>query len=84
MTEGLSVRQTESLVSLWKLAKSKKEKTEQPVEFRHFSKRLGESLSAKVKVKMTLKKGKIEIIFKDLEDFERISQLLLEEDVSES
>ncbi len=84
ITEGLTVRQTESLVKIWQIIPKPYQKPPQPEVFQSFSKMLSESLSARVRVKMGSKRGKIEITFKNLKDFERISQLLLSEDRNKS
>lgn len=78
ITEGLSVRQTENIVRLMSLPGPRTHRPLQPKAFKAIAKKLGERLSAKVRVSMTSKKGKIEIDFKSLDDLERIYELLVE------
>lgn len=75
MAEGLSVRETEKLARLMSLEKKKKPST-QPTAFREMAKELSKILKAPVKVRMTSQRGKIEIVFKKVEDLERIFSLL--------
>jgi len=83
--EGLSVRQTENTVRLLSFRKTGANQPRhlQPKAFKTIAKKLGESLSTKVKIKMTQKKGKIEIEFKSLNDLERIFRVLTERASSE-
>ncbi|MDO8886929.1 ParB/RepB/Spo0J family partition protein [Candidatus Oleimmundimicrobium sp.] len=83
--DGLSVRQTENMVRLLKFSGSHAQHPRQlqPKAFKTIAKKLSERLSTKVKVKMTHKKGKIEISFKSLDDLERICQALNDKASSE-
>jgi ParB family chromosome partitioning protein len=74
-SEGLSVRETEKLARLMSLEK-KKTYSPQPKAFREMGRELSKILKAPVKVKMTSRKGKIEITFKRVEELERIYSLL--------
>ncbi|HDP70100.1 MAG TPA: ParB/RepB/Spo0J family partition protein [Actinobacteria bacterium] len=78
--DGLSVREIENTVRLLSFsgAKSQKPRHLQPKAFRTIAKRLGDALSTRVRVKMTHKKGKIEIDFKSLNDLERVFRLITE------
>lgn len=61
--QGLTVRQVEQIARLYS-SKAERRKTEpQPQAFRDIAEKLGQAFSAKVKVKMVGKKGKIEISF---------------------
>ncbi len=78
--DSLSVRQTENTVRLLNFsgARAQQPKQLQPKAFRTIAKKLSKCLSTKVRVKMTHKKGKIEIDFRSLNDLERILQVLTE------
>ncbi|MDI6799427.1 MAG: ParB/RepB/Spo0J family partition protein [Actinomycetota bacterium] len=80
LEEGMSVRQTESTVKMSSLSSSRQAagpKPLQPKAFRTMARSLSEKLSAKVRIKMTEKKGKIEIDFKSLNDLERIFRTVM-------
>lgn len=80
--EGLSVRQTESLVSLVSGGQDRKarqtghNKIEQPESYQRASARLGELLNTKVRVRHTRGKNKIEIEFGSDEDLARLVERL--------
>lgn len=81
MEEGLSVRQAENIVRLWQLSRSAKRSHRrhlEPNRFKQVARKMAKALSARVRIKMYQKKGKIEIDFKSVEDLERIFKLLTE------
>jgi ParB family chromosome partitioning protein len=83
-TQGLSVREAESLARL--LAAGQAERTPRPVapkSFKVVARRLRNLLETNVRVKLTPKKGKIEIDFHGEEELERIFRLLTDEPVAE-
>lgn len=79
ISEGLSVRQTESLARIWQLRKGlpPKEKVVLPPSFKAAARRLGKIFGTRVKVKMAKGKGKIEIEFNSEEKLEEIFRLVL-------
>jgi ParB family chromosome partitioning protein len=81
LAEGLSVRETESLVKdLKKTPLSRKQTTTKPIlskSFKQATETLKETLGAKVTTTLTKNgKGKITIDYKNEEDFERIVKLI--------
>ncbi|MDI6822345.1 MAG: ParB/RepB/Spo0J family partition protein [Actinomycetota bacterium] len=78
VAEGLSVRQTENMVRLWQMSGAKHRRVLQPKAFKTIAKNLSETLSARVRVKMAQKKGKIEIEFKSIDELERIYKLIMQ------
>lgn len=74
LIEGLTVRQTENIVRLWQMVGVTKPKKRllQPKAFKKLARAMTKALGAKVRVKMTPKKGKIEIDFKSVEDLSRV------------
>lgn len=80
---GLSVRETENLARLF--AAGQAERAPRPVSPKSFkvaARKLRRLLGTNVRVKLTAKKGKIEIDFQGEEELERIFRLLTEGDVS--
>lgn len=76
--EGLSVRQAENIARLLMIQEAKRpHRRLQPTAFKDIAKELGKSLATRVRVKLTSKKGKIEIDFKSLDDLDRIYHLLV-------
>ncbi len=76
--EGLSVRQAENIARLLMIREAKRpHRRLQPTAFKDIAKELGKSLATRVRVKLTSKKGKIEIDFKSLDDLDRIYHLLV-------
>lgn len=80
LEEGLSVRQVEGAAKISSLSKAREvaPRPVQPKAFRVMARSLSEKLSAKVKIKTTEKKSKIEIEFKSLNDLERIFKTVME------
>lgn len=81
MEEGLSVRQAENIVRLWQLSRlprTSQQRHLEPKRFKQVARKIAKTLSARVRIKMYQKKGKIEIDFKSVEDLERIFKLLTE------
>ncbi len=80
IAQGLSVRQTENYIS--SLLKEKKEKkpSKEEIEITRYIKSLEESLSSdlgtKIKIVNKKNKGRIEIPYSSVEDFERIINLI--------
>ena len=77
--EGLSVRETENLARLY--AAGQAERAPRPVtpkSFKLVARKLRRMLGTNVRVRVTEKKGKIEIDFHGEEDLERIYRLLAE------
>lgn len=76
LAEGLSVRQTESLVRLWQLAADGAPARPPVRSFGTAARQLAGALSARVRVRMSGGKGKIEIEFKSEEELKRICDLV--------
>lgn len=75
--ENLTVRQVEKLVRLGQIsAEHRQKRLHQPKAFKILAGELRKILSAPVRVKMTSKKGKIEIDFNSMEELERIFKLI--------
>lgn len=77
--DGLSVRETENMARLY--AAGQAERTPRPVTpkaFKLVARKLRRMLGTNVRVRLTEKKGKIEIDFHGQEDLERIYRLLAE------
>lgn len=74
LIEGMTVRQTENIVRLWQIvgAPRPKKRILQPKAFKKLARAMAKALGAKVRIKMTPKKGKIEIDFKTVEDLGRV------------
>ncbi len=71
LAEGLTVREAESLARLMNLPKKRK-RVPQPKGFKQLAKELSKILNARVKIKMTSKRGKLEISFKTVEELEKL------------
>lgn len=80
LIEGLTVRQTENIVRLWQMvgAPKAKKRTLQPKAFKKLARAMTRALGAKVRIKMTPKKGKVEIDFKSVEDLGRVFEKVTE------
>lgn len=79
--EGLSVREAESLAKLLAAGASiQPRRPLTPKSYKIVARKLRRLLSTNVRVRQTVKKGKIEIDFHDEEDLERIVRLLTEGD----
>lgn len=77
VSEGLSVRQTESIVRLLTSAKeAPRKRALQPKAFKMVAKELGKILKTRVKIRMGEKSGKLEIQFQSVGDLERIVALI--------
>ncbi|KAF0207943.1 MAG: chromosome partitioning protein ParB [Actinobacteria bacterium] len=82
--EGLSVRDAENLARL--IAAGQGERTPRPISpksYKVVARKLRRLLSTTVRVRQTVKKGKIEIDFTDEGDLERIFRVLTESGVAE-
>ncbi|MHB1340682.1 MAG: ParB/RepB/Spo0J family partition protein [Coriobacteriia bacterium] len=80
INDGLSVREAESLAKL--IAAGQGERAPRPLtpkSFKLVARRLRRLLGTTVRVRQTVKKGKIEIDFQGEEDLERITRLLMSE-----
>lgn len=77
VTEGLSVRQAESLVRLWQVAGIPKARLPLPKSYRSAAKKLRSFLGTRVKVKRVRNKNKVEIEFQDEFELERILNLVI-------
>jgi len=80
LIEGLTVRQTENIVRLWQMvgAPKPKKRALQPKAFKKLARAMTRALGAKVRIKMTPKKGKVEIDFRTVEDLGRVYERLTE------
>ena len=77
LSEKLSVRATEKVVSAGKSAKgTKSPQRKQEIELIHLKEEIQRKLGTKVNISGTSKKGKIEIHYYSLEDLERIAREL--------
>lgn len=75
--KGLSVRQTEDMVRLINAPPEEKKRKNTPEEFRDVQEKLTERLSARVNIKKARRgKGKIEIFFDSVDDFNRIIEIM--------
>lgn len=77
VAEGLSVRQTESLVRLWQIQGTPKAGVSVPKSYRTVAKKLRRFLGTQVKVKRVRNKNRVEIEFKDESELERILELVI-------
>lgn len=76
--EELSVRQAEDVARLWKLGRQPRHpRPEQPKAFKVVARKLRKMLAARVRVRTTSKRGRIEIDFDSVEELERIYRLML-------
>lgn len=73
----LSVRQTESLIRLWKRAPKTGTATRPDPYISDLEKTLSSSLKTAVRIRQGRKKGSIEISFQDVEELNRLSRLLM-------
>ncbi len=81
LSDELSVRQAEDLARLWKLSeKPRRQRETPPAAFKVVARKLRKTLGTRVRVRATLKKGRIEIDFDSVEDLERIYRLIISED----
>lgn len=77
--EGLSVRETENMARLYAAGQAERSpRPATPKAFKLVARRLRKILGTNVRVRLTEKKGKIEIDFHGEEDLERIYRLLVE------
>ncbi len=80
VVEGLTVRQTESLIKSLLTVKKAKKKNPVDEELRRYlnslEKKLSDSLGTKVKIQNKKNRGKIEIEYYNNEDFERIMKII--------
>ena len=77
VSEGLSVREAESMAKLYAVNGTTKTKREpSPKSFKYVARKLRKTLDAPVKVKTVRGKNKIEIEFSDEEELERIFNLI--------
>ncbi|NLW16706.1 MAG: ParB/RepB/Spo0J family partition protein [Firmicutes bacterium] len=75
---GLNVRQTEELVKRQQPHVSRETKKQRPVEIVDLEQRLASSLGTQVRLLPGRKRGKIEIVYYDNEELERLLELLLQ------
>jgi len=77
--EGLSVREAETLARLFAAGQSDRQpRPVSPKSFKVVARKLRQMLGTNVRVRLTQKKGKIEIDFQGEDDLERIYRLLTE------
>ncbi|MDR1696555.1 MAG: ParB/RepB/Spo0J family partition protein [Endomicrobium sp.] len=76
LSDKLSVRATEKIVSDVKVKKGTKPQKKQEIELIHLQEEIQRKLGTKANVSGTSKKGKIEIYYYSLEDLERIAKEL--------
>jgi len=76
--QGLTVRQVEDISRLFPAERKKKPQKVQPKAFKDIAEKLGQTLSAKVQVRMVGSKGKIEISF-PLSQLNQIVERLLDQ-----
>jgi ParB family chromosome partitioning protein len=82
VSQGLSVRETENLARLFAAGQTERSpRPTAPKSFKVVARKLRNMLGTNVRVKLTPKKGKIEIDFQGEEELERIFRTLTEGDV---
>lgn len=77
--DGITVRQTESMVRLWLNPATRRQAQRTPLPYKQAARTLSKRLSAKVRVKTQGEKGKVEIHFKSDDDLRRIFKELVGE-----
>lgn len=81
VSQGLNVRQTEELVKNWqgnRLVNVSRETKKRPVEIVDLEQRLATNLGTQVRLVPGRKRGKIEIVYYDHDELERLLELLLQ------
>jgi ParB family chromosome partitioning protein len=85
MAEGLSVREAEALARLYQAGQVERApRPVSPKSFKVVARKLRRLLGTNVRVRLTAKKGKIEIDFQGEEELERIFRALTEGETTEA